>query len=127
MREALRRNGGDPRNIGMIIDNDYDLYQRAHNFARSTIAPADYKIAEELGQSVGDYLASLSEPQLELAAKRSATGEDLVNLYKGREADFAKAGIHGARFYDQLSRGAGDGTRNYVVFNPDIIDITGRY
>jgi hypothetical protein len=38
-----------------------------------------------------------------------------------------EAGIPGIRYLDQGSRGAGEGTRNYVVFNPEIIEILRRY
>lgn len=38
-----------------------------------------------------------------------------------------EAGAPGIRYLDQGSRGAGNGTRNYVVFDPSIIDITGRH
>lgn len=39
----------------------------------------------------------------------------------------AKAGIPGIKYFDQGSRGKGDGTHNYVVFNPDIIEILRKY
>jgi hypothetical protein len=38
-----------------------------------------------------------------------------------------EAGIPGIKYLDQGSRGAGDGSRNYVVFSPEIIDILRRY
>jgi len=37
------------------------------------------------------------------------------------------AGIPGIKYLDQGSRKAGEGSRNYVVFNPDIIDILRKY
>lgn len=37
------------------------------------------------------------------------------------------AGIPGIRYFDQGSRGAGDGTRNYVVFDENIIEIVKKY
>lgn len=36
-------------------------------------------------------------------------------------------GIPGIKYLDQGSRGAGDGSRNYVVFRDDIIDIVKKY
>jgi hypothetical protein len=42
-------------------------------------------------------------------------------------ARLREAGIPGLRYLDQGSRAAGHGSRNYVVFDPSIIDITGRY
>lgn len=38
-----------------------------------------------------------------------------------------EAGIPGIRYLDQGSRGAGQGTSNYVVFDPSIVDITKKY
>jgi hypothetical protein len=38
-----------------------------------------------------------------------------------------REGIPGISYLDQLSRGGGQGTSNYVVFNPDIIDIIRKY
>ena len=38
-----------------------------------------------------------------------------------------QAGIPGIKYLDAGSRGAGEGSRNYVVFNHDLIDILRRY
>jgi hypothetical protein len=40
---------------------------------------------------------------------------------------FAREGIPGIKYLDQGSRGAGEGSRNYVVFDPKIIDIVKKY
>jgi hypothetical protein len=37
------------------------------------------------------------------------------------------AGIPGIRYLDQGSRGAGEGTHNYVVFDDKLIDIIKKY
>jgi hypothetical protein len=37
------------------------------------------------------------------------------------------AGVPGIKYLDAGSRGTGDGTRNYVVFSPENIDILKRY
>ena len=39
----------------------------------------------------------------------------------------AERGIPGIRYLDRDSRGAGEGSRNLVVFNPQIVDIMKRY
>ena len=36
-------------------------------------------------------------------------------------------GIHGIRYLDAGSRAAGDGSRNYVVFDDSLIDIIRKY
>lgn len=38
-----------------------------------------------------------------------------------------EAGLPGIKYLDQGSRGVGKGTRNYVVFNPDIVQILRKY
>lgn len=37
------------------------------------------------------------------------------------------SGIPGIRYLDQGSRGAGEGSRNYVLFRDDIIEIVKKY
>jgi hypothetical protein len=37
------------------------------------------------------------------------------------------AGIKGIKYLDQGSRGAGEGSRNYVVFDDKLIDIVKKY
>ncbi len=38
-----------------------------------------------------------------------------------------KSGIPGIKYLDQGSRGAGEGSSNYVVFNDKLIDIMKKY
>ena len=38
----------------------------------------------------------------------------------------ASKGVFGLKFLDQASRGAGEGTRNFVIFDPSITTITAR-
>jgi hypothetical protein len=51
--------------------------------------------------------------------------------YRNQAPDASKqlteAGIPGIKYLDQGSRGAGEGTSNYVVFDPSIIEILRRY
>lgn len=46
---------------------------------------------------------------------------------KGNEAVLRDAGIPGIKYLDQGSRTAGDGSRNYVVFDDKLIDILRKY
>jgi hypothetical protein len=61
------------------------------------------------------------------------TGESLYKALVGRgmtpaqaSVELQQAGIPGIRYLDQASRGAGDGTRNYVVFSDEIPQILER-
>ena len=44
-----------------------------------------------------------------------------------RSQELLKAGIPGIKYLDAMSRGAGEGSRNYVVFDEKLIDIVKRY
>ncbi len=46
---------------------------------------------------------------------------------KGREDELRRLGIPGIRYLDQGSRGAGEGSRNYVVFDDNLIEILRKY
>jgi hypothetical protein len=55
------------------------------------------------------------------------TGERLLyNLGRGSDTSEAlrKAGIPGLKYYDQMSRGGKKGTRNYVVWDQDVLNRT---
>jgi len=71
-------------------------------------------------------------------SKRVKTGEDLYNALKPTFGDrtensktaseiLLKNGIRGIKYLDAGSRAAGNGTRNYVVFDPKDIEIMRRY
>jgi len=58
---------------------------------------------------------------------RNPTGAEIVSKNPGIELKLRDAGIPGIRYLDQGSRGAGDGTHNYVVFDANTIDILRKY
>ena len=51
------------------------------------------------------------------------------NAYKGAAFSDAmrNAGVPGIKYLDQGSRSAGDGSRNYVVFDDKIVEILRKY
>jgi hypothetical protein len=60
------------------------------------------------------------------------TGEQFYKYHYGDQphvasSDLKKAGIPGIKYLDAGSRGAGDGTRNYVVFDDKLISIVRKY
>lgn len=58
------------------------------------------------------------------------TGEDFYRMLGGKQeaaSTLHALGVPGIKYLDQGSRGVGDGTRNYVVFNAKLIDIMKRY
>ena len=69
------------------------------------------------GDTMRDFIAQgWHDSGASTATKRGASEEVLKN-----------AGIPGIRYLDQGSRTAGDGSRNYVVFRDDIIEIVKKY
>ena len=56
---------------------------------------------------------------------------DLVGLDKATPSEVSArlrdAGVDGVRYLDIGTRGAGEGSQNYVIYRPEIIDITRRY
>ncbi len=46
---------------------------------------------------------------------------------EGATEHFKKAGVPGVKYLDQGSRAAGEGSRNYVVFDDNLIDILRKY
>lgn len=72
----------------------------------------------------GEYIAKMASPQ---------GGIDSSDwLLRGGPGDaqrerLREAGIPGIRYLDAGSRGAGDGTRNYVVFDENLINIVRKY
>ena len=68
-----------------------------------------------------------------LRLRPTSTGRDLHEAIGGQSKPEAVsetlqgAGIPGIKYLDQGSRGFGEGTRNYVVFDPNLIDIKNRY
>ena len=55
------------------------------------------------------------------------TGRDLIKNNPGIEPQLHTIGLPGIRYLDQGSRGAGQGTHNYVVFDAGTIDILRKY
>jgi len=65
-------------------------------------------------------------------AIRGMSGEQVVRTFGGKDLPafsqtLREAGIPGIKYLDQGSRSAGEGSRNYVVFDDSIIDILKRY
>ena len=63
----------------------------------------------------------------QLVSRASPTPLSRLNAPPFVSAQLNEAGIPGIRYLDQGSRGAGDGTSNYVMFNDRLIDILRKY
>ena len=98
----------------------------------------------KVAEYISNYEALTGQPMLEALPDRELTGKDLYTSLVGKEmrqrgidsynesTPFASAylnaeGIPGIRHLDANSRSAGDGTRNYVVFDENLINIVKKY
>lgn len=115
------RINADPNDF---LDWDKPLSQQSEK-VRGAIEPilAD-RIADN--QRVREVQARMSggEPVTPLLNLGDLLG---ANVARGKEQALRDAGIPGIKYLDQGSRTAGEGSRNYVVFRDDIIDIVKKY
>lgn len=65
--------------------------------------------------------------EIQELVKQGAKGEDLIKLFgkdqKELSEELSNLGIKGIRYKDAMSRGADDGTSNFVVFEPSNVKI----
>ena len=92
-------------------------------------------IAQEIwGERFGTLLKSQRQDVYDLASKRGiAIDQDAAESWRGmlkdpKSTEFLRdSGIPGLKYFDAGSRDIGEGSRNYVVFRDDIIDIVKKY
>jgi|GEM_PF-6587387 len=93
------------------------------------------KPLREQSEAVRSALSKI-EPANEMAARRlsritdESTGEQVVSAAgKGAEGSktLAQAGIPGVRYLDGNSRNAGEGSRNYVIYNEELVSVVRKY
>ncbi len=98
-----------------LIDWDKGLNEQPQKIqeALAKIDPDMYKVGAD------DYDAM--EPGAEIYTR-------LVSQYgeEGASKVLAEAGIPGIRYFDQMSRSAGKGSRNVVMFDEDLVSILGK-
>lgn len=131
--------------IARMLDWDAPLARQPHVTQRLTPEAMGLQPAEHIGQEL--YRGFLNEQRRPLGMMQrggtpesfrerwinrlleSPTGQSLYGqlALSPQEASSAlgRAGIPGLRYLDQGSRAAGQGTRNYVVWQPEILRILG--
>jgi hypothetical protein len=89
--------------------------------AIETVSPSTMRYMETIPGKAGDnggfILSDIAE---QIAGNRKAGAVEAASRLR-------EAGIPGIQYLDQGSRAAGDGTRNYVMFDDKLIDILRRY
>jgi hypothetical protein len=71
--------------------------------------------------------AGVTERLREILRPSDRMPKEWIEHSPGVEKRMREVGIPGIRYLDQGSRGSGKGTYNYVVFDPNIIEIMRRY
>jgi hypothetical protein len=107
--------------------------QRAQLEAKVNVAQRRAERAYETGQDTPEMFTEIRKAEFELeqfSKKFNPSGAAVVaGMGPKEEAAQAlrAAGIPGIKYLDQGSRGAGGGSRNYVVFSPEMISILRKY
>jgi len=119
------------------IKEQSDLIKNAFNSIKN-IEVSETPVYKKLLNVHGEKIANNYIPEIKKRfASIGNTAEDGKNFYK--DLSFAlgqgektssefllKHGIKGIRYLDQGSRGTGEGTYNYVIFDPKIIQIVAQ-
>lgn len=95
--------------------------------------------SEKVREAIGSAAPHLASP----GVQKHASGQDAYRGITGKLAEksggdprsagpvvrsaLREAGIAGIRYLDRGSRGAGEGTRNYVVFDDSLVTVTRKY
>jgi hypothetical protein len=93
-----------------LIDWDKPLFRQP--YVLNALRKDDYALADNARQTGGRFVEGMLE--------RGADPDQLSSALN-------QIGIPGIRYLDQGSRAAGDGSRNYVVFDDRLIDILRKY
>ena len=92
-----------------------------HTFSRSY----GINLPSEQSEAVKKALASMGVNTPEQLSGNM--GRDISPNYPATSAAYNSAGIKGIKYLDAGSRSAGEGSRNYVVFDDQIIDILRKF
>ena len=87
--------------------------------------PEDVLFSEEVDRLGSVPVKTNYDPTGQQAFEEIAGGD--ANYSEEASAALRNAGIDGIRYLDAGSRGAGDGTKNYVIFDADLINILRKY
>ena len=111
VRESLRRG------YGFVRAGDKAGFEKWFDAHGGSLSPGRHKDiqGQDLYYELGNR-AGIADPSASFRAR-----------YPQASAQLNDAGIPGIKYLDQGSRGAGQGSSNYVVFNDAIVDILKRY
>ena len=102
----------------LMLDWDAPLSEQS-DYVKEKLQPAIDKVARL-------YPAIKTNPKATGAGLLRGLSDYRGGNLQGASEELEKVGIKGIKYYDAGSRAAGEGTRNYVIFNEDDIKILER-
>lgn len=109
-------------------ERNYVLNNKTGQDAVRRIAKPSFPIRDDPAQPWrGSGATSLEEALAMVGGDKGRVNTVLTPDSAYTSDALSRAGIPGIKYLDAGSRGAGDGTRNYVVFDPKIIEIVRKY
>lgn len=149
VRAALKLNEGNPRDIGLVVDNDQSLYNSAlsemkkRGLDTEDVRPGDFIESEAkehltalqaqadfTGEKIYNEIAkkhAYAEPEPSWTSAGRDTEETPWSGHKGASLELKDLGIKGIKYLDGGSRGDGDGTFNYVIFDDEAIRVLNTF
>jgi hypothetical protein len=118
--------------IARMLDWDKPLSEQpegVRNAAKKALSGFD---SNDIGYALADRFGSLDIADEMIADIDNWTGSQVRDVLKYLDGDEAasaalrEAGIPGIKYFDGSSRAAGEGTRNFVIFDPEIAKILKR-
>ena len=100
-----------------FLDWDKPLSEQSRNI---------FEILKENGFDVGFGLHKTGQSAYNGEVSRNAVSASKQDASRKASEFFKSIGIKGIKYLDQDSRGTGEGTYNYVVFDPSIIKIVAK-
>src|SRR5262249_41915763 len=122
---AVTKAGGDPSGVKEAIRDLVRNPGAASNDASWSALAKQPDVGIDLNE-IHDQLRPVYHRMVR-GGYQPLTGEELVGRGEGGTEELRKAGIPGIKYLDQGSRAAGEGSRNYVVFDDKLIDILRTY
>jgi len=111
-----------------FLDWDKPLSEQSEK-VREAIKLRDFSLGSQTDMSVrgGQYHDAIQKQEVDRFWRESG-GSFPASTMQDAPAKYLKGvGIPGIRYLDQGSRGAGDGSRNYVVFDENLISLVRKY
>lgn len=110
-----------PQGVQAALKNLSDVYPTSQYKLQGRLLPGQSATGSHMYQALAQFMGGsrpMAGGMYDVPYTNDAAASQLLQ---------SEAGVPGIRYLDQGSRGAGQGTSNYVVFDPAIVDILRKY